>query len=68
MRPGPRHNSTSGHESTPARKSITCEHEGVRMNRPSAPAAPILAIIFAMGALLYGLLYGISALLMNAVR
>lgn len=38
------------------------------MNRPSAPAAPMLAIIFSMGALLYGLLYGISALLMNVVR
>lgn len=38
------------------------------MTRPSAPAAPILAVIFSMGALLYGLLYGISAILMNAVR
>jgi hypothetical protein len=39
------------------------------MTRPLAPAMPsVIAVIFAMGALLYGMLYGISALLTNVVR
>jgi hypothetical protein len=38
------------------------------MTRPLAPATSMIAVIFAMGALLYGMLYGISTLLTNAVR
>lgn len=38
------------------------------MTRPSSPAAPMIAIILAMGALLFAGLYGISALITFAVR
>ena len=38
------------------------------MNRPSSPAAPMIAVILAMGALLFAGLYGISALIMFTVR